>query len=86
MIAAESADALIWAAYLAAFPATIGALAAWRAAAAARRQTRPFNGATLTETVEKTQRDVAQLKQDLQYHIVVQHGRGPVPAEEVTPR
>ena len=66
-------------AVLAAIPATILALAAWRAARATKKQTTPTNGMVLSRMIEETREDVHQLKNDLSYHITVQHGRGVKP-------
>jgi hypothetical protein len=75
----DSGSALIWAAYLAAGPAALAAFAAWRNSVVMKRQLKPSNGKTLAQTIERTQRDVQQVKTDLAYHISVQHGRGPIP-------
>ena len=73
---------------VAAIPATIAAvagciagLAAWRAARATKEQTTPGNGMLLSKMVEETRGDVRQVKNDLSYHVTVQHGRGPVPTQ-----
>ena len=74
---AESTD--IVTSVLVAVPATIAALAAWRAARGTKKQTTPSNGMLLSKMIEETRGDVLQVKEDLSYHVTVQHGRGPIP-------
>lgn len=84
----DPGSALIWAAYLTAGPAALAAFAAWRSSLQSKRATEamkeqlvPSNGKRLAEIIEKTERDVREVKDDLAYHISVQHGRGPIPQE-----
>lgn len=79
--AIDAGSALIWSAYLAAGPAALAAFATWRNSVAVRKQLKPSNGASIAETIERTQRDVQQVKVDLAYHVGVQHARGPIPQE-----
>ena len=66
---------------IAAVAACIAGVAARRAARATNQQTTPGNGMLLSKMIEETREDVHQLKNDLSYHITVQHGRGPIPTE-----
>lgn len=47
-----------------------------------KKQVTPSNGVPTAEMVEGLKKDVRQIKQDLSYHVTVQHGRGPVSDEE----
>jgi hypothetical protein len=66
-------------------PATIAALAAWRGvsntnkkADEIKRQVTPSNGEATAAIVEAIRTDVRSVKDDLAYHVTVQHGRGPL--------
>lgn len=58
-------------------PATIAAIAALRSAKNVRfvkDQTTPSNGVTVAAMVEELSGDIRAVKQDLHYHVAVQHG------------
>lgn len=44
---------------------------------AIRKQVTPSNGVPSAEILEQVQREVRSLRDDMQYHVTVQHGRGP---------
>lgn len=67
-----------------AVPATIAAVGTIMSVRRSKRiehQVTPSNGTPTAAMVEQLQADLQSVKQDLQYHVTVQHGRGPIPKE-----
>lgn len=63
------------------FANTTTSLLSYLAAREARRQLTPSNGTRTAQMVEETHKKIDEVKQDLSYHVTVQHGRGPIPKE-----
>lgn len=61
---------------------TTTSLLSFLAAREARRQVTPSNGTRVAQMVEETHEQIKEVKTDLQYHVTVQHGRGPIQDEE----
>jgi len=47
-----------------------------------KKQVTPSNGVPTAKMIEELKSDVRGIKTDLQYHIVVQHGRAPIKDED----
>lgn len=68
-------------ALIGAVPATLAAGASAINILKSRRiehQVTPSNGTPTAAMIEALQKDLRGVKDDLQYHVTVQHGRGPV--------
>jgi hypothetical protein len=72
-----------------AIPATIAALAALvqarslnRKADQIKEQVTPSNGTPTAKIIEELQADLRAVKDDVAYHVTVQHGRGPLQDRE----
>jgi hypothetical protein len=64
---------------------SITSLLSYLAAREARRQVTPSNGVPTAHMIEELKSDMKGIKTDLQYHVTVQHGRGPIEDQKETP-